>query len=243
MTELLAVDATVRAGEFLLTADIALDVGSGPVIALSGPSGSGKSLTLALLAGLLRPDSGSVRLLGRTVADADIGLHVRTQERGVGMVFQEALLLPHRTVTDNVALAVRAGSRTERRVRAAAELERVGAACLATASPRTLSGGERQRVALARALAGDPGLLLLDEPLSALDATTRVRLRELLREVVTERALPTVLVSHDADEVRALADTVVLYEPGRTLGVQPVSSPTVSPDRGPGAAWRRAPWP
>jgi molybdate transport system ATP-binding protein len=220
VSELLAVDAVVRAGEFALAADVALDVEQGPVIALSGPSGSGKSLTLALLAGLLRPDSGSVRLLGRTVADAATGLHVRTQERGVGMVFQEALLLPHRTVQDNVALAVRVGGRAARRARAAAELERVGAAPLATAFPRTLSGGERQRVALARALAGDPQLLLLDEPLSALDAATRVQLRALLREVVTERSLPTVLVSHDADEVRTLADSVVLYEPGRTLGVQ-----------------------
>ena len=224
MTELLAVQAVVRAGEFLLTADVALDVGQGPVIALSGPSGSGKSLTLALLAGLLRPDSGRVRLLGRTVADAAGGLHVRTQDRGVGMVFQEALLLPHKSVQDNVALAVRTGSRTDRRARAAAELERVGAAGLAAASPRTLSGGERQRVALARALAGDPQLLLLDEPLSALDAHTRVQLRALLRDVVTERSLPTVLVSHDADEVRSLADSVVLYEPGRTLGVRAAGS-------------------
>ena len=224
MTELLAVDATVQAGEFVLTADVALEVEQGPVVALSGPSGSGKSLTLALLAGLLRPDSGSVRLLGRLVADAASGLHVRTQDRRIGMVFQEALLLPHRTVQDNVALAVRTGSRAERRARAAAELDRVGAAALAAASPRTLSGGERQRVALARALAGDPRLLLLDEPLSALDAQTRVRLRSLLREVVSERAVPTVLVTHDADELRTLADTVVLYEPGRTLGVSSVQA-------------------
>jgi molybdate transport system ATP-binding protein len=218
---LAAVDAVVTAGDFTVRACFELTAEQGPVVALFGPSGSGKSLTLALLAGLLRPESGTVALAGRTVADAAAGLHVRTQDRRVGMVFQEALLLPHRTVLDNVALAVRSGSRTQRRERALSELERVGAARLASASPRTLSGGERQRTALARALAADPQLLLLDEPLSALDQSTRVQLRGLLRRVVIERAVPTVLVTHDLDEVRALADTVVRYEPGRTLQVLP----------------------
>ena len=220
MTATVEVDATVRAGEFTLHADVVLSEQDGPVTALSGPSGSGKSLTLALLAGLLRPASGRVRLGGRTVADAGTRLHVRTQDRRVGMVFQDALLLPHRTVLDNVALAVRDGSRDERRVRARAELERVGAEHLADARPPTLSGGERQRVALTRALAGDPQLLLLDEPLSALDAPTRVQLRALVRDLVTAARLPTLLVSHDPEEVRALADSVVLFEPGRTLGVR-----------------------
>lgn len=220
MTAVVQVDAVVRAGDFTVTAAFTLTAQDGPVTALSGPSGSGKSLTLALLAGLLRPDTGHVALGGRTVADASTGLHVRTQDRRVGMVFQEALLLPHKAVIDNVALAVRTGSRAVRRARALTELARVGAVDLATAHPRRLSGGERQRVALARALAGDPQLLLLDEPLSALDAATRVQLRALLREVVAAQSIPTLLVSHDVDEVRALADTVVRYEPGRTLGVR-----------------------
>ena len=222
MTSVVEADAVLHAGEFTVAVDLHLTPENGPVTALFGPSGSGKSLTLALLAGLLRPDAGRVALGGVPVADAATGLHVRTQDRRVGMVFQEALLLPHRTVVDNVALAVRSGNRAERRARALVELDRVGAAALAPAQPRTLSGGERQRVSLARALAGDPQLLLLDEPLSALDQATRVSLRTLLRETVVAQGVPTLLVSHDVEEVRTLADTVVVYEPGRTLRLLPV---------------------
>ncbi|MCL3861816.1 ATP-binding cassette domain-containing protein [Actinotalea sp. K2] len=215
------VDASLHVGEFTVIVDLALTDAHGPVTALVGPSGSGKSLTLALIAGLLRPRRGQVLLHGRPVCDVTTGLHVPTQDRHVGMVFQDALLLPHRSVLDNVALAVRTGRTAERRDRARHELDRVGAGGLASAAPRTLSGGERQRVALARALAGDPGLLLLDEPLSALDRQTRLRLRALLRDVVTTGSIPTLLVSHDPDEVRELADTTVPVEPGRVGGDVP----------------------
>jgi molybdate transport system ATP-binding protein len=225
-----AVDASLHAGEFVVRADFRLRSEQGPVVALFGPSGSGKSLTLALIAGLLRPDSGTVRIGGRLVADAASGLHVRTQDRRVGMVFQEALLLPHRTVVDNVALAVRTGSRAQRQVRARKELALVGAEQLAQQHPRTLSGGERQRVALARAMAGDPELLLLDEPLSALDQPTRVALRALLKDRIT---VPTLLVTHDLDEVRVLAHSVVRYEPGRTLGVSPARDLVAASPRAP----------
>lgn len=220
---LVSVHADIAGGEFRVRADVDLTTDHGPVIAFSGPSGSGKSLTLAAIAGILRPTSGTVRLGTRLVDDVTTGRHVSPQDRRVGMVFQDALLLPHRTVQDNVSLAVRHGNRTQRRDRARTELARVGAGHLAPARPRTLSGGERQRVALARALAGDPAILLLDEPLSALDLTTRQQLRRLIRDVVVERNLPTLLVSHDVDEVHTLSDSVLLFEPGATGDVHPTA--------------------
>ena len=209
-----AVDFGHRAGEFSVEAKFGAAPG---VTVLFGPSGSGKSLTLAVVAGLLRPDRGHVEIDGVTVADAATRIHLPTQDRNVGVVFQEALLLPHRSALDNVALAVRKGRKAERRNAARGWLERVGAGGLAAARPRTLSGGERQRVALARALAGEPKVLLLDEPLSALDHPTRRQLRTLLRKLVDDTGVPALLVTHDPDEAEALADRVVHFEPGRTV--------------------------
>jgi molybdate transport system ATP-binding protein len=188
---------------------------------LFGPSGAGKSLTLALVAGLRRPDAGRIALGGRVVDDVAAGVRVRPQERRVGVVFQDALLLPHRSAVDNVALAVRApGSRAQRRAAALQALGEVGAADLAQARPRTLSGGQRQRVALARALVGDPRLLLLDEPFSALDRPVRRELRALVRRLVAERGLPALLVTHDHEELAEMADRVVVFDPGRVREVR-----------------------
>jgi molybdate transport system ATP-binding protein len=210
----LAVDATITTGSFTVTAAFHAEPG---VTALFGPSGAGKSVTLAAVAGILRPARGTIRIADRTVADAGAGVHVRTQERRIGMVFQQAALLPHRSPLDNVALAAPGGGRAERRRRAAGWLERVGAAHLATAPTRTLSGGEQQRIALARALVADPAVLLLDEPFSALDASTRTQLRDLVATLVDDRRLTAVLVTHDQADITHLADRVVRYAPGRTL--------------------------
>ena len=211
----LSVDTTTTVGAATIRA--AFEAGPG-LTALFGPSGAGKSVTLATIAGLLRPARGRVAIHGRTVADAERGVHIPTQERRIGMVFQHAALLPHRSPLDNVTLAVRTGGgRAARRRHGLALLHDVGAAHLAEAPTRSLSGGEQQRVALARALAGDPQLLLLDEPFSALDQSSRLALRSLLRAIVDERGTPAVLVTHDLDDLAALADRIVLYEPGATV--------------------------
>ena len=211
----LAVDTTTSVGTTTVRA--AFEAGPG-ITALFGPSGAGKSVTLATIAGLLRPARGRVAINGRTVADAEQGVHIPTQDRRIGMVFQHAALLPHRSPLDNVALGVRDGTgRAPRRRQALELLHGVGAAHLAGAPTRSLSGGEQQRVAFARALAGDPQLLLLDEPFSALDQASRLALRALLRAIVDERGVTAVLVTHDLDDLAALADRIVQYEPGATV--------------------------
>lgn len=209
----LEAEFSVRAGEFEMRVEIRTEPG---ITVLFGPSGAGKSLTLATIAGLRRPDAGAVTINGLPVADASTGLHIRTQDRSVGVVFQDSLLLPHRNARDNVALAVRTGTRAERRREADRLLAAVGASGLAEAAPGRLSGGERQRIALARALAGRPHLLLLDEPFSALDHATRRTLRTLLRDLVTTTGVATLVVTHDLDEAAELADHTIVYREGTT---------------------------
>ena len=210
----LSVDIRVEVRDFRV--DARFDAAPG-FTALVGPSGSGKSLTLAAVAGTIRPIRGVIQHGDRTFADVDRHTHLRSQERRIGMVFQHAALLEHLSPLENVMLAVRGGRRGERRETASALLERVGAARRADARTRTLSGGERQRVALARAMAGSPQILLLDEPFSSLDAPTRDQMRSLVRELVDERGVIALLVTHDAGDVAVLGDRVVNYEPGRTV--------------------------
>jgi molybdate transport system ATP-binding protein len=213
VTAALEVNVTRHIGDFDL--DVAFSLQAG-ISVLFGPSGAGKSLTLSLIAGLLTPDTGTVRINGFLVDDCASGLHVATQERRIGMVFQDGLLLPHRSVLDNVALAVRqATSRGERRAVARTWLERVGAQEFADRRPASLSGGQRQRVALARGFAGEPSLALLDEPLSALDSAVRRELRTLIRSVIVSSGIPAVLVTHDAEEAEELGDVVISVNDGR----------------------------
>ena len=210
----LTVDIRVEVPNFGVDATFSAATG---ITVLSGPSGSGKSLTLAAIAGTLRPARGVIKVDDAVFADVEGGVHVRSQDRRLGVVYQHAALLDHRSPLDNVMLAVREGDEVTRRSMATALLEHVGADGLARAKTRLLSGGERQRVALARAMAGTPRLLLLDEPFSSLDAPSRTEMRGLLKALVVEHQLIALVVTHDQADVDALADRVVVYEPGRTV--------------------------
>ncbi|MEV0351702.1 ABC transporter ATP-binding protein [Nonomuraea sp. NPDC050680] len=192
------------------TLDLTLEVAPGEVVALLGPNGAGKTTALRALAGLTRLSDGQIILRGRT-------LHtLPAEERPIGMVFQDYLLFPHLTALDNVAFGPRCHGvpKAEARRTAAALLERVGLAERATAKPRQLSGGQAQRVALARALAVRPDLLLLDEPLAALDAHTRLEVRSQLRRHLADFDGATVLVTHDPLDAMVLADRLIVIENG-----------------------------
>lgn len=178
-------------------------------LALVGPSGAGKSSVLRAIAGLLRPERGRIALGDVVWLDTDAGVDLPPERRSVGLVFQEYALFPHLDVRRNVAFGGRE--------RVGELLERFRISHLAGARPGDLSGGERQRVALARALARDPAVLLLDEPLSALDAHTRGVVRGELAELLAELSLPTLLVTHDFEDAAALADRVGVIVEGRIL--------------------------
>ncbi len=200
-----------------LGVDVELSVGDGEVLAVLGPNGAGKSTVLRVLAGLLPPDAGRV-VVDQEVWDST-DRHVPPHQRSLGMVFQDHLLFPHLSITENVAFGLR--SRGMRRVpaRAAAGpwLDRVGLAGLGDRRPGELSGGQAQRAALARALVGDPRVLLLDEPMSALDARTRLAVRAELHRHLGDYAGSAVLVTHDPIDAMALADRVVVVEDGRVV--------------------------
>ena len=196
-----------------------LDVRPRTVLALLGPNGAGKSTSLRALAGLLRLSRGHIGLDGRTLDRPQSGEFVAPAARRVGMVFQDYLLFPHLSARDNVAFGLRAGGQPRGPARAAADrwLDRVGLAAHAGARPHELSGGQAQRVALARALAPGPDLLLLDEPLAALDAATRMHVRTDLRRHLTGFSGCTVLVTHDPLDAMVLADDLVVIEDGAVV--------------------------
>ncbi|MDR1776569.1 MAG: ATP-binding cassette domain-containing protein [Desulfovibrio sp.] len=192
-------------------------------LALFGPSGSGKSLTLHCLAGLVRPDSGQVSLAGRILYDSASKIFVPARRRRIGLMFQDYALFPHLSVLQNVAYA-RSGLlprllNSDEKDKARAMLERLGIGHLAGVRPNALSGGQRQRAALARALNAEPELLLLDEPFSALDTLLRERLRGELLEILATLTIPAVIITHDPDDVDALATGLVLYHEGRACPV------------------------
>lgn len=188
-----------------------LTVEHGTTVALVGPSGAGKTTALRVVAGLLRPREGVIAIDDETWLDTARSVDVPPERRRVGYLFQEYALFPHLDVTANVRFGMRG------KAPVGELLERFGIAHLARAHTRELSGGERQRVALARAIAPDPRVLLLDEPLSALDAHTRAEVRAELRTLLDELGLPVVLVTHDFEDAATLADRVGVLVDGRVL--------------------------
>jgi molybdate transport system ATP-binding protein len=203
------------ASGFELDASLAIPFEESPVTVLFGPSGSGKTTLLRLLAGLDRPDAGMIVLAGRTWFDSARGIDLPPQKRRAAFLFQDYALFPHLTVAENVAFAAS-------RQAAAALLERFGLAEMAGRLPRAISGGQQQRVALVRALAASPALLLLDEPLSALDAATRARTRQELRRLLVEGGVRSIVVTHDRTEAIALGDWMAVMVAGRIRQTGPV---------------------
>ena len=213
----MSLTASVRVRRGRLDLDVDLQVADGEVLAVLGPNGAGKSTLLRVLAGLLAPEEAHVVVDGKVWDDGAV--HVPAHRRRLGMVFQDHLLFPHLSVVDNVAFGLRTRGVRRHAARGVAErwLERVGIADLGDRRPGALSGGQAQRAALARALVGDPALLLLDEPLSALDARTRLTVRAELRRHLADYGGSTVLVTHDPVDAMALADRVVVVEEGSVV--------------------------
>ncbi len=211
---------SVRDGlrRFDLAATFATDAS---VVALYGPSGAGKSLSLLALAGLLQPARGHVRIAGRTLYDPAAGVDVPTPARALGYLFQHYALFPHLSVRDNVAFGLRSWWRRGLDVVAARRVDDLLATfeltALAGSRPAALSGGQQQRVALARALACEPAALLLDEPFAALNPMLRAGLRRELAALRQRLGIPMLMITHDLDDIAALADQVFVLENGRVV--------------------------
>ncbi|HET7528191.1 MAG TPA: ATP-binding cassette domain-containing protein [Burkholderiaceae bacterium] len=190
-------------------------------LVLYGPSGAGKTQTLKMIAGIARPDSGHVAVAGRTLFDSAAGIRLSPQRRRLACVFQDYALFPHLSVRQNIAFARHSGWRNPSLKVSDAQVDRWIAAFhlepVAGHLPHQLSGGQRQRTALARALVNEPAALLLDEPFAALDNALRQRLRDELRDLQAQLHLPMLLITHDDDDVRVLADQVVVLQAGRVV--------------------------
>lgn len=212
----MTLEASVRVHRDDFTLDVQINVSAGETVAVLGPNGAGKTTLLRALAGLDEIE-GRVTLEGEVLDDSERGIHVPAERRHVGLVFQDHVLFPHLSVLDNVAFGLRAQRRPGATAAARRLLDEANLGDRAAAMPRALSGGQGQRVALLRALATEPRLLLLDEPLSALDVSVRAEVRrELARQLASFRGV-RLLVTHDPLEAMALADSLVVLEHGSII--------------------------
>jgi len=219
---MLAVSAQHRLGEFAL--DVSFDAQTPGITALFGPSGSGKSTVLSIVAGLLRPQAGRVALDGAVLLDVAARVDVPAERRRCGVVFQDAKLLPHLSVETNLRYGARRASQGASGPGFAEVVDLLGIASLLRRRPRALSGGERQRVALGRALLSRPRLLLMDEPLAALDGPRKTEILGFLERLRDVAGVPVLYVTHALDEVDRLADTLVLLEGGRVVAAGPLDA-------------------
>ena len=215
--------------------DVEFSVSAGEVLAVLGPNGAGKSTALHVIAGLVRPDVGVVRLGARVLTDTAAGVDVATHDRRVGLLLQDPLLFPHMSVAANVAFGPHSRRRMFRSARAGQRatavrwLREVDAEQFADRKSRQLSGGQAQRVAIARALAAEPDVLLLDEPLTGLDVAAAAAVRAVLRNVVTRSGCAVILITHDLLDVFTLADRVLVLESGKIAEIGPVADVLAAP--------------
>ncbi len=215
---MIAVDVEFSRGDFALKAAFSCQ---SEITALFGPSGSGKSTLIELISGLARPDRGRIEVAGRALVDTDKGIFVPARKRGLGLVFQDALLFPHLNVAQNLRFASFFAPRGARPMPFARVVDTLGIGHLMKRRPQELSGGERQRVGVARALMASPRLLLMDEPFASLDVGRRTKAMGLVELARDEFATPVVLVSHQIEEVMRLAGQVVMIERGRVKEIGP----------------------
>jgi iron(III) transport system ATP-binding protein len=225
MADLVVKDLRLRHGDKEILKGVSLSVAPGQVVALLGPSGSGKTTLLRAIAGLEMPYGGSIGIGDKVFFDAARKIELPAEKRGLGLVFQSYALWPHRTVFDNVAygLKLRGTPTAEIKTRVEKTLAQIGLGHLAERYPHQLSGGQQQRVAIARALVYEPPVILLDEPLSNLDAKLREEARAWLRTLIVTLGLSAIHVTHDQVEAMAIADRIVLLEDG---GVAQEGPPT-----------------
>ncbi|HIV56473.1 MAG TPA: ABC transporter ATP-binding protein [Candidatus Stackebrandtia faecavium] len=230
-TDTAFLDARLRVERRDFVLDVSLRIDAGEVVALLGPNGAGKTTALRTLAGLQPLSQGHIRLGGDAIVDTERRHDIDAHRRDIGVVFQEYLLFPHLTAVDNVAFGLRRSGlrKQEARKQAHAWLDRVALGEYAQRKPRDLSGGQAQKVALARALALEPGLLLLDEPMAALDAGTRLHTRSLLQTHLRNRRGTTLLVTHDPLDALMLADRLVIVEDGEIVQVGDAAAITAQP--------------
>lgn len=223
----MTLDASLRLRRGALDLDVSLECDG--VTAVMGPNGSGKTTLLLACVGALTPDAGHIRLRGRVLFDGALRVNIPPEDRRIAYVPQGYGLFPHMSAVRNVEFGMRDPSERTRHKRALRFLEELEVGHVAERRPAELSGGEAQRVALARALAADPALLLLDEPLSALDPTARPRLRRFLSEWLAQSDFPTVVVTHDPADAVAFADELLIIEEGKVVQGGPLDEVAVRP--------------